>query len=428
MQRRHGRLPHGRLGTLLGAVTLGAALLTGCASNSAVAVAQHGAIAADTGASPAAASITPVPAPNISITPKDGAADVALDQAVQVAIDTGQLDSVVVHTDGDNTPLPGQLGPHNRSWQSAGPLDPKVHYVVQATAHDSGGTSTAQAAFKTLAVRDRLTTNFYPEDGSTVGIGMPIILRFNNPVASDKQAGVVANIQVQTSTPVLGAWHWFSESEVHWRPKDYWPSGTTVKVNANLRGVNAGNDIWGLGDWNASFTIGEKHYSEIDAAAHEMKVYKNDQLVYTYPVSTGVDNHWPTLSGTLFVWYKLQKVHMTSDSIGIPKNAPGGYDEDVFWDTAISTDGFFIHSAPWSVWAQGSRNVSHGCVNLSESRAVQFFNFSQQGDVVVVKNTNRVADSSDGEADWQVPWDQFANSGGQVPATTPQAPANTGGL
>jgi hypothetical protein len=100
----------------------------------------------------------------------------------------------------------------------------------------------------------------------------------------------------------------------------------------------------------------------------------------------------------------------------------------VFWDTAISTDGFFIHSAPWSVWAQGSRNVSHGCVNLSESRAVQFFNFSQQGDVVVVKNTNRVADSSDGEADWQVPWDQFANSGGQVPATTPQAPANTGGL
>ena len=417
-----------RGGILLGFVVLGV-LVAGCATTAQNAVAQHDAVAADAPgpSSPEAAGI-PAPAPTISVTPSDGAADIGLDQVVKIAVDTGVIDSVVVHTDSDTTPLPGELGPHNRSWQSTSPLDPRVRYVVQATAHDSGGTSTAQTSFKTLAVDGRLTTNVYPSDGATVGIGMPVILRFNNRVDADKQANLVDHIQVQSTPAMDGAWHWWSASEVHWRPRDFWASGTKVTVTANLRGVPAGNNVWGLGDWSESFTIGDKHYSEIDAAAHQMTVYSNDQLIHTYPVSTGVDTKWPTLGGTLFVWYKAQKVHMDSRTVGIPIGAPGSYNEDVFWDTAISTDGFFIHSAPWSVWAQGYRNVSHGCVNLSEARATEFFNFSQQGDVVVVKNTTRVADESDGEGDWQLPFDSFANSGGSVPSTTPSSPAISGGL
>ena len=408
------------------AVGVVSVVASGCATSAQNAVAQHDALAVDA-QSPEPVG-TPVPAPSITITPTDGAANVGLDQVVQVSVDTGTIDSVVVHADSDSTPLQGQLGPHDRSWQSTAPLDQKAHYIVQATAHDSGGTSTAQATFKTLSPDGRLTTSVYPDDGTTVGVGMPVILRFSDPVDSDKQANLVAHIQVQSTPAMDGAWHWWSATEVHWRPRDFWATGTKVTVTANLRGVPVGNNVWGLGDWNESFTIGDKHYSEIDAATHQMKVYSNDQLVHTYPVSTGIDNKWPTLSGTLFVWYKSQKVHMTSESIGIPKNAPGGYDEDVFWDTAISTDGFFIHSAPWSVWAQGYRNVSHGCVNLSEARATEFFHFSQQGDVVVVKNTSRVADESDGEGDWQIPFDKFANSGGSLPATTPSGPSTSGGI
>ena len=116
---------------------------------------------------------------------------------------------------------------------------------------------------------------------------------------------------------------------------------------------------------------------------------------------------------------------MQSQSIGICNTCPGGYDEHVFWDTAISEDGFFIHAAPWSVWAQGSQNVSHGCVNLSTQRAIDFYHFSQIGDVVKVSGTSRTADASDGEGDWQIPFDQFANSG--AGATTPETGSRPGG-
>lgn len=105
---------------------------------------------------------------------------------------------------------------------------------------------------------------------------------------------------------------------------------------------------------------------------------------------------------------------MDSLTIGIPRKAPDGYYEHVFWDTAISTNGFFVHSAPWDVGIQGFANVSHGCVNLSPDRAQTFYNFSQPGDVVIGSNTGRVADAGDGEGDWQIPFAQFANSGGTV--------------
>ena len=199
-----------------------------------------------------------------------------------------------------------------------------------------------------------------------------------------------------------------------------------MTLNARLRGFDAGNGVWGLGDWTSNFTISpDKHVSILDNNSHQMQVFNNDQLLYTWPISMGRPS-LPTLEGTLVVTYRQQDVLMDSRTIGIPRNSPDGYYEHVYWNTAISTDGFFIHSAPWSVWAQGSRNVSHGCVNLSPDRATTFFNWSRPGDIVQVKNTGRPADAGDGEGDWQIPFEQYANSGG---ASTPTpTPRQAGGL
>lgn len=407
---------------------LAAVLVAACGGGATTASRTGSSTAASSSSSEATASSPAEAVPTLAISPADGAGDVRLDAPVSVTSDSGALDKVVLHSDADQTPLPGSLSTNKRTWTVSEPLDPGSHYVLQASAHDLGGTSTISAGFTTMRAPDKLTTDVVPGDGATVGVGMPVILKFDAPVDTDKQTNVVNHIEVKTSTPVTGAWHWFGNQEVHFRTQDYWPSGTQVQINAHLRGVEVGGGVWGLGDWQSSFTVGPKHVSIIDAAAHQMQVFSNDALVHTYPVSTGKLAS-PTISGTLFVWYKLQKVRMVSTSIGIPVNAPGGYDEDVFWDTAISTDGFYIHSAPWSVWAQGSTNVSHGCVNLSEARAIEFFNFSQVGDIVQVKNTARTADYSDGEADWQIPFEQYANSGGavQTPAAA-AAPTQGGGL
>ena len=409
---RFTRVPRSTL--VLASVAAGV-LAAGCSSGSGTGVLGH----------PLGTASPSVP-PVITITPADGAANVRLDTVVTVHAEHGVLDKVLVHPGADPTALEGSTTDGGSTWTATHGLTPGTAYVVEATAHGlGGGGSSARASFTTMVPPKRLVTDPYPGDGSTVGIGMPLVLKFESPVAADKQAGVVQHISVTSVPAQTGAWHWFSPTEVHWRPKDYWQAGTKVTVTAHLTGVDAGNGVWGQGDWSETFSIGAKHYSVIDAAAHQMQVFDGDQLVHTYPVSTG-NTTYPTISGTLVVWYKLYKVHMVSTGIGIPLGAPGSYDEDVFYDTAISTDGFYIHAAPWSVWAQGNTNVSHGCVNLSTARAIEFYNFSQVGDVVVVKNTPRPADGGDGEADWQIPFAQYDNTGG-AGATESPAPANSQG-
>ena len=57
----------------------------------------------------------------------------------------------------------------------------------------------------------------------------------------------------------------------------------------------------------------------------------------------------------------------------------------------------------------GALHVSHGCINLSDSRAEWFLHFSQPGDVVeVVNSTGPTLSPADGDIyDWAVPWDQW---------------------
>jgi len=412
------RLPKSLTGFVLAAA--GAVALVACSPSSQVGQPAGAGTASPTQRAGAAAP------PNLNVSPADGSKGVKLDAPVTVTADSGSLDSVLVHPSGDAQAfLTGTLGSGARTWTSTAALAPGTDYVVEVAAHaDGGATSTARTTFSTSTPK-RLTTSTQPQDGETVGVAMPIVLSFNAPVAADKQANLVSHLKVTTTPPVQGAWHWFAPDEVHFRPADYWSPGTKVTLQADLLGVDAGNDVFGFGSWSMSFTIGDKHVSTIDAATHQMTVTSNDKTLYTWPMSAGRPKN-PTLQGALYVQYKQYDVLMDSQTIGIPRNSPDGYYEHVYWDTAISTDGFFVHSAPWSEWAQGSQNVSHGCVNLSPDRAKTFFNFSQKGDLVVVKNTGRPADASDGEADWNIPFDQYSNSGG---SSSPAAsPAQPGGL
>ncbi|HEY2702099.1 MAG TPA: Ig-like domain-containing protein [Candidatus Dormibacteraeota bacterium] len=391
----------------------GSVVLSACSGSSAAGQGQAGAGA------PRAAP------PVIAISPGDGDASVKLDAPVRVSSMDGRLDTVVLHSVADPTPLAGQMSADHASWTSSALFDPVTKYLVEATAKGQNGlTGIARAGFTTEATAGRLTAAPQPADGSTVGVGMPVILRFNTPIPPERQAALIQRVTVQSVPATAGAWHWFAPTELHWRPREYWQPGTKVTVTASLRGLDAGNDVWGLGDFGYSFVIGEKHVSTIDTVSHQMTVTANDQVVHTYPISAGRAKN-PTISGVLVVRYKQYDVLMDSQSIGIPRYSPDGYYEHVYWDTAVSTSGYFVHSAPWSMWAQGSSNVSHGCVNLSPARAQEFYQFSQIGDVVQVTGSSLTADASDGEGDWQIPFDQFANTG--AGAATPPASARPGG-
>ena len=236
------------------------------------------------------------------------------------------------------------------------------------------------------------------------------------------RAALLERIQVTSIPAVTGGWHWLTADVVHFRPATFWPAGTRVTVTASLKGFDAGSGIWGLGNWTSSFTVGAKHLSIINNLTHTMQVFNNGKLFASWPVSLGKGG-FATIQGTLIVLYKTPVVVMKScPTFHTPAACiPGGsqyYNDPVYDDTAISTSGYFIHAAPWSVGSQGRADVSHGCVNLSTARAVVYYNFSIPGDVVQVVNTGYNASYSDGEGDWQLPFTAFSNTAGFGPVWT----------
>ncbi len=354
--------------------------------------------------------------PKIAISPSDGSKGVSLDARVVVTASSGRLDDVRLIEAGQATSLSGDLSSDGRTWRSAEALDSRANYTVAAVASTGPNLSTSShAAFSTMAVQSRLLTTVSPPDGSVVGVGEPISLRFDDAIPADRRADLLGHIAVASSPEVIGSWHWFSSDTVHFRPQTYWPSGATVTVTGDLKGFAVGDGTWGLGSWSSSFKVGDKHLTMIDDNTHTMNVYENDALIHTWPVSMGKAG-FKTLQGTLIVLYRAYKVKMNScTTFGGAACIPGStnyYNEDVFYDTAISSDGYFIHSAPWSVYAQGHYDVSHGCINLSPDRATNFYNWSLPGDVVVVSNTGNPASSEDGEGDWQLDFSQFNNTAG----------------
>jgi len=74
----------------------------------------------------------------------------------------------------------------------------------------------------------------------------------------------------------------------------------------------------------------------------------------------------------------------------------------------ISNNGEFIHANPASTGAQGSSNVTHGCINLSEADARAFYATAQYGDPVEVTNSGVDYSPSDGDIyDWAIPWAEW---------------------
>ncbi|HEX6477131.1 MAG TPA: Ig-like domain-containing protein, partial [Acidimicrobiales bacterium] len=198
----------------------------------------------------------------LTFSPINGATAVPLDAPITVNASGGHLSAVQV-TGPQGQPVAGSLAPDGGSWSSApGGLAPLTSYTVQVTGKTSSGkTVQQQALFTTLQPTATLTDDIEPVSG-TVGVGMPIVVKFNQPVAD--KAAVQRALVVQMSTPVVGAWHWMSSKEVHYRPQAYWPTGEHVTLASNLGGVNAGNGIWGVTSRSVGFTVGDSHVSTVD--------------------------------------------------------------------------------------------------------------------------------------------------------------------
>ena len=353
------------------------------------------------------ATTTTVPPVAVSSNPAAGARGVPLGQHLAVSVTHGTLTSITV-TSKSGT-IKGALPPAATSWASAQPLTPTTLYTVRAgVADEAGRATTRQWHFTTGAPTTVFRAMLSPGDGAVMGVGMPVVVTTNIPIPDAKRAAFEHLLTVSATPAVNGAWHWFSPTELHWRPAQYWAAGTKVTVAAHINGYDAGGGAWGMKDVTVGYHIGDSHISTVDVVAHTMTVTDNGKIIKVIPVSTGRDKY-PTKGGVHVVSDKSQSVIMDSATVGIPRNSPDGYYETVYWDVRISNSGEFVHAAPWSVGDQGHVNVSHGCVNVSTADAEWFYGYSQVGDVVTVLNSPVQLEPTNGIGDWQIPWAQWAD-------------------
>jgi lipoprotein-anchoring transpeptidase ErfK/SrfK len=328
------------------------------------------------------------------------------DKPFVVRVTNGTLTGATVE-DPAGEGLAGDLTADALAWQSSEPPVPLTTYTVRVTA-----IGTDQRPFEqTLSITSGppaavLKATLSPNDGEVVGIGMPAVVALNRPVAKADRAAVEQRLSVATNPPVEGDWRWITPARLHWRPATYWQPGTTVEVHSNLTGLQL-SDAWGADERVVHFRIGAAHVSTVDATTFQMTVTDNGQPVKVMPVSLG-QKRYPTHNGVHLTLEKAKQVTMDSSTIGIPRNGPGGYYRKVAWATRISYSGEFVHAAPWSQWAQGKRNVSHGCVNVSTADAKWFYDFTQRGDIVEVVNSAKAPKLYDpGTSDWNIPWEKW---------------------
>ncbi|MGI5244446.1 Ig-like domain-containing protein [Dactylosporangium sp. CA-139066] len=346
--------------------------------------------------------------------PADGASNVST--ATELSLQGGPGASAqVTLTDASGAAVAGALRSDGTSWVPGTQLKYGTQYTASVTS--AGDPAGKKITFTTMAKPGKtVNVSTAITDNKTYGVGMPIVVRFGSSVPKEMRAAVEKRLLVTSDPPQVGTWYWFDGGEVHYRPKEYWQSGTKINVRLAVGGLQLTKNGWGTKDVTSTFTIGDKIVMTTDDKTHQMTVEQNGQVIKTLPVSLGKPKT-PSSSGNMVVMDKNQSELF----VGTDPDDP--YRETVYWTQRMTSGGEYIHSAPWSVDSQGKRNVSHGCTNVSEANAKYLYNLTKIGDVVIVKNTTRKLAWGNGWTDWDKSWDEYVK-GSALPA--PADTANPG--
>ncbi|WP_234904115.1 Ig-like domain-containing protein [Mycolicibacterium frederiksbergense] len=296
----------------------------------------------------------------------------------------------------------GLTTPDRSAWKPDVPLGYGRSYTPTATALGADGiVRRADSRLPTLIPGDQtevtLTTitGTPVRDGGTYGVGTVAVVRFEEPIAD--RAAAARRMTLTTTPPVCGSWYWLDDRTAHWRPLQYFTSGTLVA------------DIYGA-PWQRTVRPGGRpgrlhrrrparldrrrshradprvrhqglgaHHARFDGQAWQRNAQRGQTISF-----------W-TQRGTYAVMDNANPVMVDSSTFGLPVNSPLGYKESINFATRISADGVYLQHLDSTVCAQGNTNVSHGCLNLNAENGQWFYDFSQPSDVVEVRNTGGAA-------------------------------------
>lgn len=336
-----------------------------------------------TAAAPASVSIT------------DGAANIRPGTPLILTAPAGETIGSVTVSDSTAHVVSGTISPDGRTWTSQGPMRVNDTYHVTAetgSARDNGVNLQHETFSTAMEPNSVHYTNVYPAEGSKDGVAQPVVIEFAQPITD--RAAVERALSVTSDPPQAGSWGWLSPQRVDFRPQSYWKPGTKVNVQVALDGVDIGGGQFATEDKKIDFTIGRDQETVVSTETHHATVYRDGESVRTFAVSTGQPG-LDTWGGQFAVIDKASDVEMRGANYDVP---------DVKWAVHFTDTGTYVHSAPWSEGAQGSYNVSHGCVGTNPTDAEWFFDNTLPGDVIKIIGSPRTGALGNGFNDFQLSW------------------------
>ncbi|MFF1641335.1 Ig-like domain-containing protein [Streptomyces sp. NPDC058246] len=378
---------------------VGALTLTACGGNA----------NADSNSGKDGKNATKTSTAKIVISAKDGSTGASIN-ATGVKVSDGRLTDVKMTVAGTGTAVPGAISANGSSWKPKEQLERGTKYQISVTAKDANGrTSAANSIFSTVASSNSFIGTYTPDNGSTVGVGMPVSFNFDK-VISNKKA-VQSHITVSSSSGQQVVGHWFGAQRLDFRPAEYWKAGSKVTMKIDLDGVEGANGVYGVQKKSVTFTIGRSQVSTVDVDTQTMTVVRDGKTLKSVPISAGSPQH-TTYNGQMVISEKFVQTRMNGSTVGYG----GEYDiPDVPHAMRLTSSGTFIHGNYWYNRGNppfGRQGTSHGCVGLADVQSAQgdttakwFYDDSLIGDVVTVKNSpDKTVAPDNGLNGWNMSW------------------------
>jgi lipoprotein-anchoring transpeptidase ErfK/SrfK len=247
------------------------------------------------------------------------------------------------------------------------------------------------------------------DDGSQVGVGLPIILLLTRPI-TDAHAFAAATVVTVNGRAVKGGWYFENKYgdagypiEADYRTAHYWPGHAQIHLGLKVKGLTAGAGLYFANNLTLDFTTGRSNILTVDNSTHEVTVMSDGKMWGKFPTSLGA-TATPTRRGTKVIMEKGASICMTG---------PGYHECGVQYTQRLTYDGEYLHAAPWNTYniAHGI-NSSNGCTNLYTDDAKKLYDFLEIGDVVQYPNANGPKmQLGDGYGDWNLTWAQWKTGG-----------------
>ncbi|MER6559965.1 Ig-like domain-containing protein [Streptomyces sp. NPDC001027] len=348
----------------------------------------------------------------IAISAKDGSTGASIN-TTGVKVSEGRLTEVRMTVAGSGQAVEGVLSADGADWKPKEQLERGTKYQISATAKDANGrTAAANSIFTTVSSADSFIGTYTPDNGTTVGVGMPVSFTFDKAIGDRK--AVQSHITVTSSSGQQVVGHWFGAQRLDFRPEEYWKAGSKITMKIDLDGVQGANGLHGVQKKTVTFTVGRSQVSTVDVNTQTMTVVRDGRTLKTIPISSGDAEH-TTYNGRMVISEKFTQTRMNSRTVDLGSE----YDiPDVPHAMRLTSSGTFLHGNYWYKKGNppfGRTGTSHGCVGLADVQGARgdtpakwFYDQSLIGDVVVVEHSpDKTVAPDNGLNGWNMSWAEW---------------------